>query len=341
MSGDGLYALARPLLMAMDAERAHHLTIGALARCPRLTTLPWAGWTVDDPVSLLGLTFRNRIGLAAGLDKDGRAVTALSRLGFGFVEVGTLTPRPQPGNPRPRMFRIPEAGVIINRLGFNNGGVDAAVARLRDTPRDCVLGLNIGKNLDTPVSHAHEDYSLCLDRVHGIADYITVNVSSPNTPGLRDLQGEAALRQLLTVLDERRARCADRDGRRVPMLLKMAPDIDDDGLAIIARVARGCGVDGLIATNTTIGRPDVADSPLAAEAGGLSGRPLAPLAEDVLRRLRAEVGGGFPLIGVGGIHDAASARARMQAGADLLQVYTGLIYRGPSLVGELARAVRG
>jgi dihydroorotate dehydrogenase len=334
------YRLARPALMAMDAERAHQLAITSMMRLPRLSTLAWSHRCVEDPVNLLGLSFRNRIGLAAGMDKDGKAITALSRLGFGFIEIGTVTPRPQPGNPKPRMFRIPEAGAVINRLGFNNDGVEACVARVRAAPRECVLGINIGKNLDTPVAKAHEDYVHCLQRAHPVADYITVNVSSPNTPGLRDLQGEAALKVLLEALAGARRRCADHDGRRVPMLLKVAPDMDEGGFATIARLAREHEVDGLIATNTTVTRPALAGSKVASEAGGLSGAPLAPLAEEAVRRLRAVVGADFPLVGVGGIDSADVAVARITAGADLLQIYTGLVYEGPGLISDLATAVR-
>lgn len=333
----GLFAAVRPLLFSVDAERAHWLTVRALAAAPRAAG--WAGKVVDDPVELLGLRFANRVGLAAGMDKDAVAVPAFAALGFGFVEVGTLTPRAQPGNPKPRIFRDVPTGAIINRLGFNNQGVDAAVARLEAQPRSCVVGVNIGKNRDTPVARAAEDYRYCLRRAHATADYITMNVSSPNTPGLRDLQDEEALIALLERVGEERARLADEQGARTPVLLKVAPDLADDALQRIALAARESGIDGLIATNTTIERPDSLLAKNAAEAGGLSGPPLQPLARRALRGLRAACGDHFPIIGVGGINSIASAHERIADGADLVQLYTGLIYEGPSLPGRLAQGL--
>lgn len=335
---DKLFAAARPLLFRLDAERAHWLTVRALAAAPWAAN--WAGEIVEDPVELLGLRFRNRVGLAAGMDKDARAVPAFARLGFGFVEVGTLTPRPQPGNPRPRVFRDVAAHAIINRLGFNNEGVDAAIARLSAQTRDCVVGVNIGKNRDTPVGRAAEDYAYCLRRAHATADYITINVSSPNTPGLRDLQDEQALIALLDVVARERARLADAEGERTPVLLKVAPDLAQAALERIALAARESGIDGLIATNTTIERPALLSPAVSGQSGGLSGPPLRPLARQALRSLRAACGADFPIIGVGGIDGAEAARERITDGADLIQLYTGLIYEGPSLPGRLARAVR-
>ncbi|HET8882650.1 MAG TPA: quinone-dependent dihydroorotate dehydrogenase [Solimonas sp.] len=335
-----MYAAARSLLFRLDAERAHELTLDAFRRFPKLATLPFAGAAVDDPVERLGLRFANRVGLAAGLDKNGECLDAWARLGFGFVEVGTVTPRPQPGNPKPRMFRLPTHGAIINRLGFNNKGVDHLLARVAESDYRGVLGINIGKNFDTPIERAADDYLIGLRKVWRAASYVTVNISSPNTKNLRELQGEDPLRELLRRLRSEADALAQQHGKRTPMLVKIAPDVDDAQLDAIARVARETGVDGLIATNTTVARPGLDREPLARETGGLSGAPLAAQAERTLAALRRRVGDDFVLVGVGGIGDAAAACARRAAGADLLQVYTGFIYRGPALVGECAAALR-
>ncbi len=334
-----IYGLARRALFALDPEHAHELTLAAFARLPRLSTAPFRDRVAGDPVELLGLRFRNRIGLAAGLDKNGDCIEAWDRLGFGFVEVGTVTPRPQPGNPKPRMFRLPEHQALINRLGFNNKGVDHLVARVRAARCAAVLGINIGKNADTPVERAADDYELCLRKVHAVAGYVTVNISSPNTKGLRDLQEEERLRALLSRLRTVRAELAQKDGRRVPMLVKLAPDLDGDSLRRTGALACELGADGLIATNTTIQRPGLEGARQAGEAGGLSGAPLKPLALAAVKALRAELGPGYPLVGVGGIAGGADAVERRAAGADLLQVYTGFIYRGPELIAEASRAV--
>lgn len=334
------YPLARRALFTLDAERAHELTLEFLRRFPLLATAPFAGAPVDDPVEHLGLRFRNRVGLAAGLDKNGECLPAWDRLGFGFVEIGTVTPRPQPGNPRPRLFRLPAQQALINRLGFNNKGVDHLVARLRESAFSGVLGINIGKNADTPMERAADDYRIGLEKVYAHAHYVTVNISSPNTRNLRDLQDEARLRELLQTLVRRASELAQRHGRRVPLLVKIAPDIGDAQIEGIALAAREQGIDGLIATNTTIGRPGLDEEPLARETGGLSGAPLMALATETLRKLRARVGSDFALIGVGGILSGADARAKRGAGADLVQLYSGLIYRGPKLVAECARALR-
>lgn len=336
-----MYELARSLLFRLDAERAHELTLETFRRAPKLATLPFARTAVDDPVELLGLRFGNRVGLAAGLDKNGECLDAWARLGFGFVEVGTVTPRPQPGNPKPRMFRLPAHGAIINRLGFNNKGVDHLLARVAESDYRGVLGINIGKNYDTPIQRAVDDYLIGLRKVYQAASYVTVNISSPNTKNLRELQDEANLRALLSQLKAECERLAQRHGKRTPMLVKIAPDVDDEQLDAIACVARECNVDGLIATNTTITRPDVDGDVLASQTGGLSGAPLAVLAERTLAGLRRRVGDDFVLIGVGGIDSAERASARRAAGADLLQIYTGFIYRGPALIGECAAAMRG
>ncbi|NGY06335.1 quinone-dependent dihydroorotate dehydrogenase [Solimonas terrae] len=335
-----MYALARSLLFRFDAERAHELTLETFRCVPKLATLPFAGPGVDDPVELLGLRFANRVGLAAGLDKNGECLEAWSRLGFGFVEIGTVTPRAQPGNPRPRMFRLPAHGAIINRLGFNNKGVDHLLARVAESDYRGVLGINIGKNFDTPIERAADDYLFCLRKVYSAAGYVTINISSPNTKNLRELQSEAHLRALLQQLKGKADRLAQQHGKRTPMLVKIAPDVDDAQLDAIARVARETGIDGLIATNTTVTRPGLDGEPLALETGGLSGTPLAPQASRTLAALRRRLGDDFVLIGVGGIGDAGSALARRAAGADLLQIYTGFIYRGPALVRECASALR-
>lgn len=334
-----LYPLVRPLLFSLDAEHVHEMTVAWLSRHPDMAGM-LAGGTVEDPVRLMGLEFRNRVGLAAGLDKNGECIEAFDRMGFGFIEIGTVTPRPQPGNPRPRMFRLPHERAIINRLGFNNQGVDALVARATRARRRAVLGINIGKNADTPIERAEDDYLICLGKVYPVADYITINISSPNTAGLRDLQQSGRFDQLLSKLTDAREQLADRHGKRRPLLIKIAPDIDDAQLIDIAQTARERGIDGLIATNTTITRTGVEHRALAKEAGGLSGAPLRPLADRVLRRLRQAVGPDFPLIGVGGILSGANAVARREAGADLVQIYTGFIYRGPGFIGDCARALR-
>ncbi len=334
-----IYGLAREALFALDPEHAHELTIGTFARFPRLSTAPFAGAVPDDPVQLLGLKFRNRVGLAAGLDKNADCIEAWDRLGFGFVEVGTVTPRPQPGNPKPRMFRLPSQQALINRLGFNNKGVEYLVERVRGSNCRAVLGINIGKNADTPIDRAADDYEACLRKVHAVAGYVTVNISSPNTKNLRDLQDEQHLRALLGRLKAVRGELAQKEGRRVPMLVKLAPDLEAADLRRTGALARQLGADGLIATNTTIERPGLGEARHAGEAGGLSGAPLKPLALAALRALRGELGPEYPLIGVGGIVSGADAVERRQAGADLVQIYTGFIYRGPALVGECSNAL--
>lgn len=335
----GLYDLARGALFRLDAERAHELTLDLFSRFPRLTTAPFAGSVVEDPVELWGLRFRNRVGLAAGLDKDARCIEAFDRMGFGFIEVGTVTPRPQQGNPRPRLFRLSEYGALINRLGFNNDGVDALVERVRESRHRCVLGVNIGKNADTPLDRALDDYLSCLNKVYPVADYVTVNISSPNTRGLRDLQQGGQFAALLGPLCAQRDRLARTHGKRRPLLVKIAPDMSVAALEALALTARDLGVDGLIATNTTVDRPGLESVALAKQGGGLSGAPLRPMAESVLRRLRATVGDDFPLIGVGGIDSSAAARQRRKLGADLIQIYSGFIYCGPGLIGDCAKAL--
>jgi dihydroorotate dehydrogenase len=335
----GLYSLVRPALFTLDPERAHELTLRLLGSYPRAGA-PFGSGVHHAPVRLMGLNFRNRVGLAAGLDKNGECVEAFDHMGFGFIEVGTVTPRPQAGNPRPRMFRLPKQRAIINRLGFNNHGVDALVNRLRRVRREAVLGVNIGKNADTPLENAEDDYLLCLRKVYPIADYVVINVSSPNTAGLRSLQEANRFRALMGVLHGERRQLSDRYGRHVPLLVKIAPDIAADDLATMAGIAVEGSIDGLIATNTTITRPGLEQEPVAKETGGLSGAPLRPLATDVLKRLRGLVGADYPLIGVGGILEGAHAAEKHASGADLVQIYTGLIYRGQDLVRECATVLR-
>lgn len=340
------YALARPFLFGLDAEQAHELTLGALAR---LQNTPaqclWAQARVDDPVRVAGLRFANRIGLAAGMDKNGRCIDGLGAMGFGFIEVGTVTPRPQPGNPRPRLFRLPAAQALVNRMGFNNEGLAAFVANVARARRfragGGILGLNIGKNAATPIEHAADDYLLGLEGVYPHADYVAVNISSPNTKNLRALQGDAALDALLAALGARRAELAQRHGRVVPLFLKIAPDLDDTQIDLIAATLVRHGIEGVIATNTTVAREAVAGLAHADESGGLSGRPLAEPSNRVIGRLRAALGAGYPIVGVGGVLSGADARAKLDAGATLVQIYTGLVYRGPALVREAALALRG
>ena len=337
------YPLTRPFLFGLDPEHAHDLTLGALAAIQH-TPLVCAVTQerVHDPVTLAGLSFPNRIGLAAGLDKNGRCIDAFGAMGFGFVEVGTVTPLAQPGNPKPRIFRLTESEALINRLGFNNDGLAAFVAnvrRARFRSGGGILGLNIGKNAATPIERAADDYLIALAGVYPHADYITVNISSPNTKNLRALQGDAALDALLATLCARRAELAAEHGRQVPMFVKIAPDLVHEEVEAIAATLRRPPVDGVIATNTTLSREAVAGRRHSEEAGGLSGAPLAALSNAVVAELRTLLGAGFPIIGVGGVMSGADAVAKRRAGADLVQIYTGFIYKGPALVTESARAL--
>ena len=332
----GLYPLARRALFSLDAEAAHELTIAMFSRLPRLSTAAFSQTIAADPVRLMGLQFPNRVGLAAGLDKNGDCIEAFGRLGFGFIEVGTVTPRPQPGNPKPRMFRLPEHQALINRLGFNNKGVDYLLRRVAQQHYSGVLGINIGKNADTPMDRAVDDYLACLHKVHARADYITVNISSPNTRNLRELQAAEQLGGLLSQLRSARETLAQAQGKRTPMLVKIAPDMPNEQLAVVCQLLQEHEVDGLIATNTTIARTAVAGAAGADETGGLSGAPLRERANQVLQQARAAVGPEFPIIGVGGIGSGADARQRRVAGADLIQIYTGFIYKGPALIADCA-----
>ena len=339
------YALTRPFLFGMDPESAHDLTMNLMAKGQNtLLQQAWAQPTVSDPVELAGLKFPNRVGMAAGLDKNARCIDALAAMGFGFVEVGTVTPRPQPGNPKPRMFRIPERKALINRLGFNNEGLDAFLSNVKRSQaraqgKPMLLGLNIGKNATTPIEDATSDYLKALDGVYPHADYVTVNISSPNTKNLRALQSDEALDALLGAIAERREQLATQHGKRVPVFVKIAPDLDEEQVGVIAATLQRHGMDGVIATNTTISRKAVKGLPHAQETGGLSGAPVLEASNQVIRQLRSALGSRYPIIGVGGILSGEDAVSKIRAGADVVQIYSGLIYRGPALVPETARAI--
>ena len=339
------YALTRPFLFGLDPERAHDLTLDSLARIQHTPLICGVAQPrVRDPVTLAGLNFPNRIGLAAGLDKNGRCIDGLGAMGFGFIEVGTVTPLAQPGNPKPRMFRLVQAQALINRLGFNNDGLQAFVAnvqRARFRNQGGILGLNIGKNGNTPIERAVDDYLLCLDGVYPHADYVTVNISSPNTQNLRALQSDAALDALLFALQQRRQHWVRQLGRSVPLFVKIAPDLDESQIALIAATLKKNGIDGVVATNTTIARDAVRHLPHGQETGGLSGAPVFAPSNRVIAQLRAELGGAYPIIGVGGVMSADDAKAKMAAGANLVQLYTGFIYKGPTLVRQAALALAG
>ena len=343
------YALARPFLFSMDAEAAHDLTMKSLALTQHSPLkMAYCAGRVEDPVQVAGLTFPNRVGMAAGLDKNARCIDGLAAMGFGFVEVGTVTPKPQTGNPKPRMFRLPEANALINRLGFNNEGLDAFLRNVRaSTFRQqssgklpLLLGLNIGKNAATPIENAVDDYLACLDGVYPQADYVTVNISSPNTKNLRALQSDEALDALLGAIAERRQSLVQQHGKNVPIFVKIAPDLDEAQIEVIAATLQRHAMDGVVATNTTLNREAVKGMTHAEEAGGLSGAPVLAASNRVISQLRAALGTGFPIIGVGGVMSGADAVSKIQAGADLVQIYTGLIYKGPALVTEAAKAIQ-
>lgn len=340
------YPLSRAVLFRMDPEAAHDFTIDLLARTQNTPLACAYGQTrVDDPVTVAGLRFPNRVGMAAGLDKNARCIDGLGAMGFGFVEVGTVTPLPQPGNPRPRMFRLPAANALINRMGFNNEGLDTFLAnvqraRFRRDGRPLLLGLNIGKNAATPIERATDDYLIGLAGVYPHADYVTVNISSPNTKNLRALQSDEALDALLGAIAGKREALAQEHGKRVPVFVKIAPDLDEAQIQVIAATLQRHGMDGVIATNTTLSREAVQGLPHAEETGGLSGTPVLEASNRVIRQLRAALGRDFPIIGVGGILSAQDAVSKIDAGADLVQIYTGLIYQGPSLVQAAALAIK-
>lgn len=335
-----MYALLRPALFRLDPETAHHLTLSSLnaAYALGLTRLihPHA-----DPRTVMGLTFPNPVGLAAGLDKNGDCINGLGALGFGSIEIGTITPLPQSGNPKPRLFRVPQAQGIINRMGFNNDGVDTLIANVQCANFKGILGINIGKNALTPIENAANDYLICLRKVYAHASYITVNISSPNTKNLRQLQDEAALNDLLSQLKTEQQKLADLHGKYVPIALKIAPDMEGEQIEQIARLLMQHQIDGVIATNTTLSREGVENLPYGHEAGGLSGAPVRDKSTRVITKLAAELQGSLPIIGVGGILNGADAAEKIKAGASLVQIYSGLIYRGPALIAESCAAIRG
>ena len=336
-----MYALARPFLFCLDAERAHDLALTSIEAAYRGGLTPLLAAKAQPlPAEVFGLRFDNPVGLAAGFDKNGAHVDALAALGFGYIEVGTTTPRAQPGNPKPRLFRLPEYEAVINRLGFNNNGVDALVRNVERASFTGVLGINIGRNKDTPNERAVDDYLFCLERVHARASYVTVNISSPNTQGLRDLQEVETLRRFVGTLRDAQERLGATQGRRKPMLLKIAPDLAESELDGIAGVLLDAQIDGVICTNTTLDREPVATQRHAQEAGGLSGKPLFAKSTTVLHGMAQRLGGRIPLIGVGGIATGADAALKVAAGASLVQFYTGMIYRGPALIGECIEALR-
>jgi dihydroorotate dehydrogenase len=338
-----LYPLIRKFFFALDAETAHGVGMAGMGflnsagvACLLAKAVP------ADPVEVMGLKFPNPVGIAAGLDKNGDHIDALAALGFGFIEIGTITPRAQPGNPRPRLFRIPERQAIINRMGFNNEGVEKLlinVAAAQFPKRGGILGINIGKNFDTPIEKAADDYLICLDRVYNAASYVAINISSPNTQNLRDLQKDEALDALLGSLKQAQVKLAERHGKYVPLALKIAPDLEDTQIQAIADLLRRHRMDGVIATNTTLSRAGVEGLPHAEQTGGLSGAPVFALSTAVLKKLAAALAGEVPIIGVGGIINGQDAAAKIEAGAKLVQFYSGFIYRGPDLVNEAAAAI--
>ncbi len=344
MSTNLLYSFARPFLFALDAETAHDLTLPLLKHAVSAGLGMVIPKPAPDPRQVMGITFPNPVGLAAGLDKDGKYIDALAALGFGSIEIGTVTPRAQPGNPKPRMFRLPQANAIINRMGFNNGGVDAFVTNVQRSVfyqnKTGVLGLNIGKNADTPIEKAADDYLHCLDKVYPYAAYVTINISSPNTKNLRQLQGGSELDGLLARLKNAQQHLTDKHKRYVPLALKIAPDIDAEQIKLIADNLLRHKIDAVIATNTTLSRDAVAGLHFSDEAGGLSGEPVFDLSNTVIRGLKAELGEAIPVIGVGGILSGKDARVKIEAGAQLVQLYSGLIYQGPALIRECAEALR-
>ena len=335
-----LYQLFRPFLFALDPEAAHHAAFASLDAAAKagITKLVLPA-VAPSPVTAMGLDFPNRIGIAAGLDKNAEHIDGLAAFGVGHIECGTVTPRAQPGNPKPRLFRLIEAQALINRMGFNNGGIERFLANAARARFTGILGLNIGKNFDTPNEHAVDDYIGCLRAVYQRASFVTVNISSPNTRGLRELQADAALKTLLTALKREQATLADRHGKYTPVTVKIAPDLAPNAIEGIARLLVAHRIDGVVATNTTIKRPGVAGMRHADESGGLSGRPLREMATEVVRRLARALDGAVPVIGVGGILSGADAKEKIDAGATLVQVYTGLIYRGPDLIAECGRAL--
>ncbi len=336
-----MYSLLRPILFRLDPETAHHLTLGGLKAAYALGLSGLiARRPAGDPRTVMGLAFPNPVGLAAGLDKNGECIDGLAALGFGFIEIGTVTPLPQPGNPRPRLFRLPQAQGIINRMGFNNDGVDRLIENVQRADYRGILGINIGKNAATPIEKAADDYLICLRKVYAHAGYVTVNISSPNTRNLRQLQSSDELDALLAQLKAEQLKLADTHGKYAPIALKIAPDMAGEQIAQIARLLMKHRIDGVIATNTTLSREGVEHLPHGAETGGLSGAPVRDKSTAVIRALAAELQGELPIIGSGGILSGEGAAEKINSGAALVQLYSGLIYRGPALVGECCAAIR-
>ncbi len=336
-----LYKLIRSALFKMDAEKAHHISLNILQKL--LHGAPgrhFKSRVPNNPVNVMGLEFRNPVGLAAGLDKNADYIEGLGNLGFGFIEIGTVTPRPQPGNPLPRLFRIPEKSAIVNRMGFNNAGVDHLVEQVKHHRYNGILGINIGKNKDTPLEAAHGDYLHCLEKVYPYADYVSVNISSPNTPGLRELQHGEMLEKLFRELKLKQNELTDLHGKYVPIAVKIAPDMTDEELDEFALSVREHRIDAVIATNTTNERTGVEGLPNADETGGLSGAPLTRRSTLVISRLGTTLAGTIPIIGVGGIMSVQDAQAKIDAGASLVQIYSGFVYRGPALIRDIARQLR-
>jgi dihydroorotate dehydrogenase len=333
-----LYPLLRPLLFSLDTETAHEVTLKLLnmAHASGLSKLIYPA-IENKPTIVMGLEFKNPVGLAAGLDKNGDYLDSLAALGFGFVEIGTVTPRPQPGNPKPRLFRLPEYQAIINRMGFNNQGVDHLLAQVKQSRYNGILGINIGKNFDTPIESAVDDYLIGLRKVYAAASYITINISSPNTKNLRQLQQGDEIKRLISALKEEQLKLQQGYGKYTPLVLKIAPDLTIDEINHIARLLLEFEIDGVIATNTTIARDMIADHPLAHETGGLSGAPVKAKSTAVVRGLASELNGRCPIIAAGGILSAADAREKLTAGASLVQIYSGLIYRGPQLIEDIVK----
>ena len=335
------YPLARYFLFKLDPEVAHELSIKQLALLGGTPLDIFFRQKVPSrPVTVMGLTFDNPVGLAAGLDKDGEAIDAFGAMGFGFIEVGTVTPRPQPGNDKPRLFRVILAEGIINRMGFNNKGVDHLIENVKKSNYKGILGINIGKNKDTPLENGKDDYLICMDKVYPYAGYIAVNISSPNTPGLRQLQYGAALDELLVALKNRQLELAEKHGKYVPLTVKIAPDLSNEEISQVAESLIRNKIDGVIATNTTLDRDMIFDMPHAAETGGLSGRPLQAKSTAFIRELAKQLNGAMPIIGVGGIDSPLAAREKLDAGAQLVQVYSGFIYKGPKLVSDIVKNLR-
>lgn len=332
------YSLLRPLLFSLEPETAHRVTFDAIEKAYRSGLINRAP-IACRPRHVMGLDFSNPVGMAAGLDKNGEHIDALAALGFGFIEIGTVTPRPQPGNPKPRLFRIPRAQAIVNRMGFNNDGIDKLTANVRRANYRGILGINIGKNFDTSMENAVDDYLTCLRKAYRYADYIAINISSPNTPSLRQLQNADELDHLLGALKLNQQKLTDEYGKYTPLAVKIAPDLDLQQIDSISALLMKHRIDGVIATNTTISRIGIETLPYASESGGLSGVPLAKRATAVIRRLHGALQGALPIIGVGGIICAADAEEKVEAGASLVQIYSGLIYRGPGLIREIAHAL--